>query len=647
MNKARIVFCWGLAVSLLMGIATWIGWITGYMFLTRLFDEFIAMAPLTATCFILVSAALYVQEFKINAMRWFVYCVIVLLLVFSINVLLTVAGVYFFDIEESLLNDEYAQFGLVPLGRMSPITAMLFLFCGLNLFFLNRNNPLYNKLSAILALVIFFSTITVLIGYFYNTPLLYGKTIIPIALTTAIAFLAISISTLIRTGVENFPLNLLVGDQTHALLLRYFLPLTAFIILSGGAFQIYLHNNFHANQALTISIVAIIAMILVTIVTVYLSRFISQRIATIEEEKRRLASIVETTPDFVTVYDHDGTLMYCNEQMRSSAGISDNRMSDFNMKMFFGVSDIMLEEGLHHARKYGTWKGETTLCLHQREIPVSHVIHYHTGGEEHEGYYSSVMRDIGSLKAVHAKIASVNQQLEEKNAEMEHFVYAASHDLSEPLRMVSSFLKLIQRKLDGKLDEDTVKYIDFAVDGAKRMGIMVKDLLNYSRTGSYNTEWKECALDVNLQEALDNLRLLINQSQAEIKVSGTLPVVCGNGENLTRVFQNLIENSIKYKRDGYPAIEIFMEDAGSVFRFAVRDNGIGIDPAHHDHIFQVFKRLHGRSVYSGSGIGLATCKRIIEAHGGKIWVESSPGEGSTFYFTLSKTAGHPADSVAT
>lgn len=630
-----------------MGVATWIGWITGYMFLTRLFDEFIAMAPLTATCFILVSAALYVQEFKVNAMRWFVYCVIVLLLIFSINVLLTVAGVYFFEIEESLLDDEYTRFGLVPLGRMSPITAMLFLFCGLNLFFLDRTNQLYSKLSAMLALIIFFATLTVLVGYLYNTPLLYGETIIPIALTTAIAFLAISISTLIRTGVENFPLNLLVGDQTHALLLRYFLPLTAFIILSGGAFQIYLHNNFHANQALTISIVAIMAMILVTVVTVYLSRFISQRIATIEEEKRRLASIVETTPDFVTVYGQDGALMYCNEQMRSCAGISDNRLSDFSMKMFFEVSDHMLEEWLHYARKYGTWKGETTLCLRQRAIPVSHVIHYHMGTAEHEGYYSSVMRDIGSLKAVHAKIESVNQQLEEKNAEMEHFVYAASHDLSEPLRMVSSFLKLIQRKLDGKLDEDTVRYIDFAVDGAKRMGIMVKDLLYYSRTGSYNTEWKECALDVNLREALDNLRLLISQSQAEINVSGTLPVVWGNGENLTRVFQNLIENSIKYKRDKYPMIEIFMEDLGSVFRFAVRDNGLGIDPVHHDHIFQIFKRLHGRSAYSGSGIGLATCKRIIEAHGGKIWVESLPGKGSTFYFTLSKTAGHPADSTAT
>ncbi|MGC1240036.1 MAG: ATP-binding protein [Chryseosolibacter sp.] len=646
MNKARIVFCCGLAVALLMGMSTWIGWITGHMFLTRIFDEFIAMAPLTATCFILVSAALYVQEFRVNAMRWFVYGVIILLLIFSINVLLTVAGVYFFEIEESLLDDDYTRFGLVPLGRMSPITAMLFLFCGLNLFFLNGTNQLYSKLSAILALIIFFATLTVLVGYFYNTPLLYGETIIPIALTTAIGFLAISISTLIRTGVENFPLNLLVGDQTHALLLRYFLPLTAFIILSGGAFQIYLHNNFFANQALAISIVAIIAMILVTIVTIYLSRFISQRIATIEEEKRRLASIVETTPDFVTVYSQDGTLMYCNEQMRSWAGISD-RLSEFNMRMFFGVSDHAMEEAFHHAKKEGTWKGETTLCLNLHEIPVSHVIHYHTRSAEHEGYYSSVMRDIRSLKDVHARIESINRQLEEKNAEMEHFVYAASHDLSEPLRMVTSFLKLIHRKLDRKLDADIVKYIDFAVDGAKRMDIMVKDLLHYSRTGSFNTEWKECDLSVNLGEALDNLRLLISQTQAEINVAGTLPIVRGNGENLTRVFQNLIENGIKYKRDKHPVIHIFMDDLGSAFRLAVRDNGIGIEPAHHEQIFQIFKRLHGRSAYSGSGIGLATCKRIIETHGGKIWVESLPGEGSTFYFTLNKTAGHPAYSTAT
>jgi len=227
------------------------------------------------------------------------------------------------------------------------------------------------------------------------------------------------------------------------------------------------------------------------------------------------------------------------------------------------------------------------------------------------------------------------EELKASNKELERFAYVASHDLQEPLRMVSSFLHLVVKKLEGKLDDQTKQYIDFAVDGSDRMKVLIQDLLQYSRIGTN----KEVISNVDCKGIMNEVRTILSVS---IKESDTqlivheLPVVKGVHTQILQLFQNLVANAIKYHGKEKPVIEIGYKNVGRYFEFYVKDNGIGIDPKFFDRIFIIFQRLHNKSEYSGTGIGLSICKKIVEKHGGKIRVESVPGKGSIFYFSLPK-----------
>jgi len=228
------------------------------------------------------------------------------------------------------------------------------------------------------------------------------------------------------------------------------------------------------------------------------------------------------------------------------------------------------------------------------------------------------------------------EELAASNEELERFAYVASHDLQEPLRMVSSFLQLLQKKYESQLDATAQKYINYAVDGADRMKTLILDLLEYSRISSY----KEVHVSVNLEEivskTLHTLKPVTDEAQASIIVP-SLPEVSGNKSHLMRLFQNLISNALKYRSEAQPIIEIGCTEKSDEWEFFVKDNGIGIEPKYFEKIFVIFQRLHSRNEYNGTGIGLAICKKIVELHSGKIWVESSLEKGSKFYFTISKS----------
>ena len=241
------------------------------------------------------------------------------------------------------------------------------------------------------------------------------------------------------------------------------------------------------------------------------------------------------------------------------------------------------------------------------------------------------------LKLAHAhaeeSLRRAAEELARSNKDLEQFAYVASHDLQEPLRMVTGFVQLLQQKYGGRLDADAEQYIAFAVDGAKRMHTLINDLLTYSRVGARGKEPAPTDAGASLQRALDNLQASIHETGAEIS-HGELPIVRADGTQLTQLFQNLIGNAVKFRGAAPPKIHIDARRDGDAWRFSVRDNGIGIDPKSQERIFQVFQRLHSRQEYPGTGIGLAICQRIVERHGGRIWVESAPGEGATFHFTL-------------
>ena len=220
-----------------------------------------------------------------------------------------------------------------------------------------------------------------------------------------------------------------------------------------------------------------------------------------------------------------------------------------------------------------------------------------------------------------------------KNKELEQFAYMASHDLQEPLRTTASFVELLRQQYEGRLDEHADKYIRFIVDATDRMRTLIDDLLNYSRIGR-NTSLMPVDCNLLLQEVLADLRNAIEEKKAGIR-SSVLPVLNGYPSELKSLFQNLISNSIKFHRkDQVPVVEINAMKEADDWLFAFTDNGIGIEEHQQEKVFVLFQRLHSRSQYEGSGIGLAHCRKIVELHGGKIWVESDMAKGSTFYFTI-------------
>ncbi len=242
--------------------------------------------------------------------------------------------------------------------------------------------------------------------------------------------------------------------------------------------------------------------------------------------------------------------------------------------------------------------------------------------------------DVTARKEAEEALHKTAEELARSNRELEQFAYVASHDLQEPLRMVSGFLNLLRERYEDRLDEKARQYIGFAVEGSGRMSSLIKDLLAYSRVTVSKRELSEVDLSAVLSEAKANLLTAIGESGAEISAD-PLPTLTADARQMAQLFQNLIGNALKFRVEGRrPEIQITARREGGDWVFGVKDNGIGIAADQHDKIFVIFQRLHGREKYPGTGIGLAICKKIVEGHGGRIWVESEPDKGSTFFFTL-------------
>jgi chemotaxis family two-component system sensor kinase Cph1 len=244
-----------------------------------------------------------------------------------------------------------------------------------------------------------------------------------------------------------------------------------------------------------------------------------------------------------------------------------------------------------------------------------------------------VLMDVTNRKQTEARLLRYTEDLRRSNEELEQFAYVASHDLQEPLRMVTSYLQLIAQRYSENLDTDALEFIEYAVDGASRMKQLINDLLFYSRVQRSKREFEPMRMATALEQALDNLYFTIEDTQAVI-THDEMPDLTGNPAQITQLLQNLIGNALKFRRDDIPKIHISAQQQNNEWVFSVKDNGIGIHQDYKDRIFVIFQRLHNREQYEGTGIGLAICKKIVEKHNGRIWLESELGVGTTFYFTL-------------
>ena len=245
------------------------------------------------------------------------------------------------------------------------------------------------------------------------------------------------------------------------------------------------------------------------------------------------------------------------------------------------------------------------------------------------------LRDISEFKAVERRLREKTERLQRSNQELEQFAYLASHDLQEPLRMVASYTQLLERRYRDELDERARKYIDYAVEGAGRMKDLINDLLQYSRLGGPDGEFEDVDVAEILDSVVANLKVRIRETDAEIRW-GEMPTLRADATQLRQIFQNLVENALKFRSEESPRVEIEAERLDEGYRFAVADNGIGFEEKNADRIFNIFQRLHERGEHAGTGTGLAIVKKLVENHGGEVSVVSSPGEGTTFYFTISE-----------
>jgi PAS domain S-box-containing protein len=250
-------------------------------------------------------------------------------------------------------------------------------------------------------------------------------------------------------------------------------------------------------------------------------------------------------------------------------------------------------------------------------------------------YEIAMFDDITERKQAEAALREAHEELKRSNSELEQFAYVASHDLQEPLRMVSSYTQLLGRRYGDKFDADAKEFMGYIVDGAARMKQLIEDLLAYSRVGTKGKDFRPVDLGRALARALGNLKASIDESGASV-TNDPLPTLPADELQLAQLFQNLVGNALKFRGAAAPRIRVQVSEKDKFFEIAVRDNGIGIEPQYFERIFMVFQRLHNKGEYPGTGIGLAICKKVVERHGGQIRVESQPGEGSAFIFTLPK-----------
>ncbi|MEO3805832.1 ATP-binding protein [Nonomuraea sp. B1E8] len=267
-----------------------------------------------------------------------------------------------------------------------------------------------------------------------------------------------------------------------------------------------------------------------------------------------------------------------------------------------------------------------------------HVLHVDRPAElaELAGHVDS-MRD--RIVAAWRVAADQSEELRRSNGELEQFAYVASHDLQEPLRKVAGFTQMLEQRYGPQLDDRARQYIHYAVDGAKRMQLLINDLLDFSRVGRVTGEKAVVDSGVALDAALENLSAAIEDTGATV-TRDELPRVTGNRVQLTQLFQNLVENAVKFRAEEPPRIHIGAERNGDMWEFSCSDNGIGVEPKYADRIFLIFQRLHPRDVYPGTGIGLALCRKIVEYHGGRLWLDGeTEGGGTTFRWTLPAAGG--------
>ncbi len=411
--------------------------------------------------------------------------------------------------------------------------------------------------------------------------------------------------------------------------------------LGGGAVYFITVASLGARGSWLATLISIALWGATGLVSAAIADALRRQTASLQQASLYSRSLIEAALDPLVTIGRDGKITDVNAATEKVTGVARSTLigTDF--------SDCFMEP---ESARIGYQKVFNEGFVRDYPLAIRHVSGEHTDVLYNASVYRdnagrpvgvfAAARDITERKRAERALLRVEkalraekEELARSNADLEQFAYVASHDLQEPLRMVASYTQLLARRYRGKLDDEADEFIEFAVDGANRMQDLIHDLLAFSRVGTQGKPLVETDCDGVVRRVLNNLRMAIQETGARITV-GDLPTVAADGDQLAQVLQNLIGNAIKFHGDEPPEVQVSAVRGDGEWVFAVRDNGIGLDAQYADRIFIIFQRLHGRAEFPGTGIGLALCKKIVSRHGGRIWVESELGKGSTFSFTL-------------
>ncbi len=571
-----------------------------------------------------------------------------------------------------------------PRSEIAPNSAVSFILCGSGLLLIDTETRRGFRPAQLCFLLSAFIGLLALIGYVYRVLPLYSiGSAIPMSLISAVEFVLLSFGGLFARP-DRGVMRVVASDTTAGATARRLLPAALLIPFALGAIRFTAERRGWLKSEFGVSLFVVANMILFGVLIWWNSRLLYgaeqqrrraerrleiQYAATLilaesndlRQAGRRIIEAICAQMDWAVAMlwrvDERAQLIRC-EEVTACTGQRDEFL-DGSRKLSFSKGSgppgqiwesresVWIPDASNDSR-YTRSLALAQAGLHTAiAVPISFngticgVMEFFS--ERCEPVDDSLLRTLAAVGSQIGQFAErrladdqlkhASAELARSNTELQQFAYVASHDLSEPLRMIVSYLDLLVARHRAGLNAEAQEFIGYAVDGAQRMQKLIDDLLAYARVDNRGRELKPVDLDAVLAEAQRNLKLRITESGAEIE-HGPLPKVMGDASQLAQVFQNILSNAIKFRGKEPPRIRIGAEAVGGEWKLSIQDNGIGIDPKHFERLFVIFQRLHTRHEYPGTGIGLAICKKIIERHGGRIWVESKPGQGTAFFFTL-------------
>lgn len=673
-------------ITILIALLILIGWRSdlpshlGFPFVST------GMNPMSALSFILAGIAaillgirpsLFKYKIFIRAIAWF----------FVVEGLLRFAEAFgIADLQFDLLffSQQFAQSQIGnAIVRMSYISALAFILTGLS-FLIKLSHPARQNILQNLLFTIIVIAVFTLISVVYDVHSAYfgPLSVLKMALSNALCFFLIAVA-LLLDDYDKGIMAVITSNKTGGRMARIFLPLVLLFPVLVGLIDRLAEESGLFRNSLGLAFFAIAMMILFFIIIIRSARsnndIHGQLMREIEERKKAEEDAHDSNRFVNAIYENIPNMVFvkAGEELRYKSinkagedliGFTREQLlgkcdhdffpkdeADFfrtkDKEVFATMQPVIAEERITSAIHGLRWLRTKKIGVRDDNgnplymIGISEDITELKEKQEQLNHYNTELEEKIAERTLELKLneeklitsqdilQSLNNQLTESNKELEQFAYVASHDLQEPLRMVSSFLQLLERKYSGQLDETARQYIHFAVNGSERMKALINDLLKLSRVGTDTNVTVPVDCNTVVQNVLKIYEEQIKETGAVIKVSH-LPVIKAIKTQVEQLFQNLIGNALKYRGRDAPLIAIGCNAEGKKWQFYVQDNGIGIERKFFDKVFVIFQRLHGKNEYSGTGIGLAICKKIVEKHGGKIWVESEPDKGSVFNFTF-------------